>query len=241
MAANSQSDKEFLRQYKGADFYKRLKKKGNYNIPDGLKIIEPVFHNTKSKPNKHKQQNKIINSQNLKQISLDGIKTQDELLAQIFGKAIPKKFYLMLFGQPGIGKSTFAIILAKKLANLGLKVLFIALEESKLTLQDKFNRLKAFDSNIDIAFDLPELKTLKKYDIIVLDSLNESEWTVDKFKQIKDKCDCAMILIFQARKDGLFRGENTWAHQMDIVAKIIKPNELDINKNRFSVAKSVNF
>ena len=139
-------------------------------------------------------------------------------------------FKMMIYGKAGSGKSTLALRFAKYLAcNLKKKVLFVAKEEGfSYTLQEKLNRLHASDSNLFVVDELP--KTITKYDFIFIDSVNSAGLEPERLRKIGDGK--SFVYIFQTTKDGKFRGENTYGHDVDAIIRVDN-KKAQSEKNRF--------
>jgi predicted ATP-dependent serine protease len=139
----------------------------------------------------------------------------------------------MVYGSPGSGKSTFVIQFQKYLAsNHDLKILFWAKEEGvSQTLKEKLQRLDAFDKNIFITEGLP--KDLSSFDALVIDSVNDARLAPEDIAELQTKYpDLSLILIFQATKEGKFKGLNEWEHWVQSVIQI-KNGKAITGKNRF--------
>lgn len=148
------------------------------------------------------------------------------------GFVTTEQFIMMLYGGAGSGKSCFAIKFAYFLAKLNNKVLYISNEEKySPTLKYKFDFLKAYHKNIDIASDLTKLNTNYKY--VVIDSVNSLGLTADDIAKLKNKYKTiSFIIIFQVTKSGLFRGSNEFIHNCDIAINIVSGTAQN-EKNRF--------
>lgn len=145
-----------------------------------------------------------------------------------------KNFKMMVYGKPGQGKSTFSILLARYLAKeKGLRVLYVAAEEKfGYTLQEKIKRLEALTPNLDFAEDLT-FSDLHNYDVVLLDSVNHLQMDADELATLPQNC--AYVWIFQATKEGNYKGGQQYAHDSDIVIKV-DSMKARIEKNRFGAA-----
>lgn len=149
-----------------------------------------------------------------------------------------KNFKMMVYGKPGQGKSTFSILLARYLAKeKGLRVLYVAAEEKfGYTLQEKIKRLEALTPNLDFAEDLT-ISDLPNYDVVLLDSVNHLQMDADELATLPQNC--AYVWIFQATKEGNYKGGQQYAHDSDIVIKV-DSMKARTEKNRFG-ATNVEF
>lgn len=145
-----------------------------------------------------------------------------------------KNFKMMVYGKPGQGKSTFSILFARYLAKeKGLRVLYVAAEEKfGYTLQEKIKRLEALTPNLDFAEDLT-FSDLHNYDVVLLDSVNHLQMDADELATLPQNC--AYVWIFQATKEGNYKGGQQYAHDSDIVIKV-DSMKARIDKNRFGAA-----
>jgi len=143
----------------------------------------------------------VVNSKDLAEMSFKNLQFTGKFKELIGNPTIP--FHIMMYGLPGSGKSTLAIQFAKYLADeQNLKVLYLAKEEGiSGTTQEKFIRLNAIYQNIDIAEKMPEI--LSKYDVLVIDSVNEMNMTPDHIRQIQFKYpNLSNVQIFKATREG---------------------------------------
>lgn len=151
--------------------------------------------------------------------------------SDFFGR--PKvNFKAMFYGLPGNGKSTFALKFAGHLANnLNRKVLYVSSEEGcNYTLRDKVIRMNVASDNLFIAENLN--CDLSKYDVIFIDSVNDMGLTTADLKALPS--DKAYVYIFQTTKDGEFRGNQQFMHDVDTVVKVHQMRATT-EKNRFGV------
>lgn len=134
-----------------------------------------------------------------------------------------KPFSMMTYAKPGQGKSTMNIEFAHYLASdHNKKVLFIA-DEEKLgyTLQEKLKRLKASHPNLFITDALPN--SLKMFDFVFYDSVNSMGLSAEDLKELKAKNkQTSFIYIFQSTKDGNFKGNQEYSHDVDVVIEVEK-------------------
>jgi hypothetical protein len=129
-------------------------------------------------------------------------------------------FTAMVFGKPKMGKSFLCIDFAGYLARNHGKVLYVAKEEGlDLTLQEKLNDKNVKHPNLFVTGSLPN--NIASYDFIFLDSVNRLELTAEDLRVLKMKYPSkSFIYIFQSTKQGNFRGENSFQHDVDVVIEV---------------------
>ncbi len=132
-------------------------------------------------------------------------------------------FTAMVFGKPKFGKSFLCIDFAGYLARNHGKVLYVAKEETlDLTLQMKLKDKNVAHQNLTVSAELPS--NLAPYDFIFLDSVNRLGYTpqdLNRLKALNPKK--SFVFVFQTTKDGIFRGANTFQHDVDIVIEVPEP------------------
>lgn len=132
-------------------------------------------------------------------------------------------FTVMVFGKPKMGKSYLCVEFAGYLARNYGKVLYVANEEGlDYTLQEKLNDKNVKHPNFYVTGTLPA--SLDAYDFIFLDSVNRLGLTPEYLRALKARyAEKSFIGIFQATKQGNFRGENSFQHDVDVIPfKIIQ-------------------
>lgn len=132
-----------------------------------------------------------------------------------------ERFSVMIYGQSGQGKSTFAINFAEYLSNNFGTVLFNSAEEGiSLTLQDKLKNLKSTDLFISHHRDFNSMRKHLKTStckFVVLDSVNHMNLTPENVEELRnmDKTR-GFISIHQVTKTGDFKGDNKFLHNCDV-------------------------
>jgi hypothetical protein len=129
-------------------------------------------------------------------------------------------FTAMVFGKPKMGKSYLCVDFAGYLARNHGKVLYVANEEGlDYTLQEKLNDKNVKHPNLYVTATLPA--RLDDYDFIFLDSVNRLGLTPEDLRALKAQYPTkSFIYIFQATKQGNFRGENSFQHDVDVVIEV---------------------
>ena len=129
-------------------------------------------------------------------------------------------FSMMVFAKPKMGKSYLCIEFAGYLAREHGKVLYVAREEGlDDTLQSKLHDTEVQHPNLDVSSFLP--LNLSEYDFIFLDSVNKLGLTPKDLENLrKSNPGKSFIFVFQSTKDGNFRGNNEFQHDVDVVVDI---------------------
>lgn len=129
-------------------------------------------------------------------------------------------FTAMVFGKPKMGKSYLCVDFAGYLARNHGKVLYVANEEGlDYTLQEKLNDKNVKHPNLFVSASLPA--RLADYDFIFLDSVNRLGLSPEDLRVLKAQYPSkSFIYIFQATKQGNFRGENSFQHDVDVVIEV---------------------
>lgn len=150
-----------------------------------------------------------------------------------------ESFSVMIYGQSGHGKSTFAITFAEYLSNNFGSVLFNSAEEGiSLTLQDKLKNLKSNDLFISHHKDFYSIKKYLKRSnskFVVLDSVNHMNLTPENIEELRkmDKTR-GFISIHQVTKSGDFKGNNQFLHNCDIEI-VVENYQPIVKKSRYKV------
>lgn len=148
-----------------------------------------------------------------------------------------ENFYMVVDGKPGHGKSYWVAKLAQYLHRNHGKAIYYAAEQhgENLALQEM---VKAVGVTFEIETQ-PHLLSkkriisdMKKYDLIVFDSVNEMGFTPDELKDMRKKSNCAVIGVLQSTKDGQHKGSQEWLHDVDISINIVRYKP-EVRKTRF--------
>jgi hypothetical protein len=160
----------------------------------------------------------IMNSMDFAKMEFDTIGLQGKWL-QLIGD-LSSNFTAMVFGKPKIGKSYLCIDFAGYLARHHGKVLYVAKEEGlDYTLQMKLNDTNVKHPNLFVSSILPA--NLSNYDFIFLDSVNKLNLAPEDLNRLKTfNPTKSFVFIFQTTKQGIFRGANSFQHDVDIVIEI---------------------
>jgi predicted HicB family RNase H-like nuclease len=160
----------------------------------------------------------VMNSMDFAKLQFNTLGFKDKWLNLIGDPS--SNFTMMVYGKPKMGKSYLCIDFAGYLARNHGKVLYVAKEEGlDKTLQDKLNDTDVKHPNLDVAATLPA--SLAPYNFIFLDSVSKLGLTPDDLNKLKAQYpDKSFVYVFQTTKDGKFRGENTFQHDVDSVIEI---------------------
>ena len=131
-----------------------------------------------------------------------------------------KDFTAMIYGKPKMGKSYMAVDFAGYLARNHGTVLYVAKEEGiDDTLQEKLKDKKVAHPDLDTSNYLPD--DLRRYDFVFLDSVTKLGLQPEDLEALKAKHPGkSFIYIFQTTKQGNFRGNNEFQHDVDVVIEV---------------------
>jgi predicted ATP-dependent serine protease len=127
-------------------------------------------------------------------------------------------FSAMISGKPKMGKSYLCADFAGYLARHHGETLYVAGEE-KLgdTLQQKMNAVK--HACLHVTGTLPQ--DLSPYSFVVIDSVTRLGLNAENLRRLKAmNPDTSFIYVFQVTKNGQFRGENNFQHDVDVVIEV---------------------
>lgn len=143
-------------------------------------------------------------------------------------------FRMMVYGQPGVGKSTETMRLSRYLAQNHGRVLYVSSEEHGSSTQAaKLQLVGGAVAGWD--FDRQVPGDVGMYAFLVIDSVNRSGFSLGDFRRLCDKHpDLSLIMVFQTTKEGQFRGEKDWEHDCDIVVRGVAHGLLETTKNRYA-------
>jgi predicted ATP-dependent serine protease len=142
----------------------------------------------------------------------------------------------MVFGKPKMGKSYLCIDFAAYLARNHGKVLYVAKEEGlDYTLQEKLNAVK--HPNLFVTGELQS--DLSPFDFVFLDSVNRLGLAPEELRNLKARYpNKSFIYVFQSTKQGNFRGENSFQHDVDIVIEVPEKGKA-VQMGRFNQGASM--
>jgi len=203
----------------------------------------------------------------LDKIELTGgerIPTGIEEVDRVLGNGFLKGSIVLIGGDPGIGKSTLVLEIARNLAEKGYKILYVTGEESPEQIKQRAMRLKATNKNILIfpGQDLEEIKEIIKDtspSFLLVDSIQtvfsselpQAPGSVSQvrecgleFLRLTKKKKITTVLIGHVTKDGTLAGPRTLEHMMDVVLYLEGERKsglriLRSSKNRFGSTEEI--
>lgn len=160
----------------------------------------------------------ILRSTDLSKIRQDSLGLRGKWL-RLIGNAT-RRFTMMIFGKPKLGKSYLAVDFAGYLAQNHGKVLYVAREEGfDQTFRTKLKDKRAIHPDLYVTKSLPE--DLEPYQFVFLDSVTRLGLSPSDLEALKQKyANKAFIYVFQSTKQGLFRGNNEFQHDVDSVVEV---------------------
>lgn len=156
---------------------------------------------------------------------------------RVLGGGLVPGAFILLGGDPGIGKSTLLLQLTSKLANASLKVMYITGEESAAQVSMRARRLNCLDSEVQILTEtrmeaILSVLAEEKPDVVVIDSIQtvfteELESAPGSVAQIRESSakllrsaksnGVVIFLIGHVTKDGSIAGPRILEHMVDTV------------------------
>lgn len=156
---------------------------------------------------------------------------------RVLGGGLVKGSYILLGGDPGIGKSTLVMQIAGSVARRGGQVLYISAEESVQQTALRARRLGLKDERVDLASEssldaVVETALARQPEVLIVDSIqtvftSEVESAPGSVSQVRQ---CAarllnlaktkhitVILIGHVTKDGSLAGPRVLEHMVDTV------------------------
>jgi hypothetical protein len=152
-----------------------------------------------------------------------------------------RNFWMVIYGLPFQGKTTFSVGFAKYLAeNMG-NVLYVSAEQyGSESLRQVLQNVGATDlTQLHFAKSLDDVESLEPYDIVFIDSATAADMSIDDVEAWRKRNpNKAIVTILQSTKAGDFRGAQFWRHLPSIVAKIAN-RKAEIEKNQYTAGDSV--
>ncbi len=207
-----------------------LKWQGKCDSCGSWNTIEEMIENEKKHQEFHLKSLVDINTKENLRIS-SGIPDLDLVLG---GGFVPGSF-ILLGGEPGVGKSTLMLLISQKFSENGKKVLYFSGEESLEQIKLRSNRMFIHGENIFICREM-ELQNIIHYilntspDLVIIDSVqtiitNESlpgsvsqlKLIAFKLLEITKKTNIPIILIGHITREGTIAGPKLLEHIVDTV------------------------
>ena len=211
-----------------------------YNLAKGKPISPELRDKIKIAIQQKKQQlDKLVVGQDVSNAMSSGIMSSEQMLnyqynelpfsgkwQMLLGKPA-QNFHALVFGKPKMGKSYFAVSLAKYLSNFG-RVLYIAAEEGfSSTLKKKIADFGLQNSRVDFANfrDFMQVKNILRaehYDFVFIDSVNYMRLLPEQVEELKNMLpESGFVTVQQATKQGYARGSQEFGHNCDIIVEIV--------------------
>lgn len=192
--------------------------------------------------------------------SLIGLPEIDNVL----GGGLVEGGFVLIGGEPGIGKSTLILQVASLLAKQGKKILYISGEESKTQIKLRAERLNCLHENIyllsenslETCFDKllklkPDMLIVDSIQTVYTDLLNSAPGTTSQIKECAIRfLDYAkknlvpIFLIGHVTKEGIVAGPRVLEHIVDTVLYFEGEKDQQIRilravKNRFGTTNEI--
>jgi DNA repair protein RadA/Sms len=177
---------------------------------------------------------------------------------RVLGGGVPRGAFIVLGGEPGIGKSTLALQVALSLQERGLKVLYVTAEESLGQLRERCERISEKGINL-LVMEGEEIESVAqvveelKPSLLVLDSIQtvrvsdlpSPEGSITQVRgcgtrllRLTKELGITVIAISHVTKDGTLAGPKTLEHMVDVVLSIEGERTSDLRilralKNRY--------
>jgi DNA repair protein RadA/Sms len=146
----------------------------------------------------------------------------------------------LLFGEPGIGKSTLALMSLRSLAASGTSVLLIGAEESAAQVAERARRLGPVPPGLHVATTTSVAASValledQRPSVCVIDSISamsdeglpgvagsvaQVRFAAEQLCAAAKRTDTALVLIGHVTKDGELAGPRTLEHLVDTVVRI---------------------
>jgi len=180
---------------------------------------------------------------------------------RVLGGGIVEGAFILLGGNPGIGKSTLGLQIA---AGINKSVLYVSAEESEEQVAIRYDRLDLKNSNIEITGEpsidgIIDLAKNLKVDLVLVDSIqtvysdnvDSPPGSVSQIRecgqtllQFSKQSKTAVMVIGHVTKEGLIAGPRMLEHMVDTVLYLEGDDRYDhrilrSTKNRFGASHEV--
>ncbi len=215
-------------------------------------------HSLSSKKKLIKGPRFISLDQKINDLKIERYQSKMHEVDRVLGGGLVQGSFLLIGGEPGIGKSTLLMQYAGSLAEEKINILYISGEESIPQTGSRAQRLGVFGKNVEIGSEnnlstILEAAIQKRPHVLIIDSiqtlflpeLNAAPGTISQIRECTGHLmtfaksqDIAVIIVGHVTKDGSIAGPKSLEHMVDTVLSF----EGDINygyrllrtlKNRF--------
>ncbi|MBP7792655.1 MAG: DNA repair protein RadA [Candidatus Goldbacteria bacterium] len=192
------------------------------------------------------------------------LKTGIAEIDRVFGGGIVKGSLSLIGGEPGAGKSTLALTIADKLANSGIKVLYVSAEESANQIKMRADRINSKSEMLLLAIETEVEKIVgiinkENPGLVIIDSIQtvykqEVDSVAGSINQVRESCahflyaakstNIPIMIIGHVTKEGMIAGPKMLEHIVDAVMyfeaeKYYKLKILRAVKNRFGSTNEI--
>jgi len=231
-------------------------------------IGEPVVEEEKKQIYKSKKEKEILKNRkyikkkklvSIKEVEKNDnnrrIKTGFKELDKVFGNGIMENSINLIYGTPGIGKSTLILQIINNISKKGLKCVYISGEENPAQIKERYSRLGLNgEFYIEDETNLLQIEeNYKEVDFLIIDSIqtvylpeagerggiSQIKACTNFLMDLAKKKNKTILLIGQITKDNEMAGPRILEHLVDAVFKMDFYDEQGIyryiksNKNRF--------
>jgi DNA repair protein RadA/Sms len=175
--------------------------------------------------------------QKIEELNITRARTGYKELDRVLGGGLVPGSFVLLGGDPGIGKSTLLMQMAGGLAGQGNNVLYISAEESVNQTALRAQRLGvrsrqveiAAEANMDVILDMalkrkPQVLIVDSIQTVYLPSLDSAPGSVSQVRECAGRLmtlakshDMAIFLIGHVTKEGSIAGPKVLEHMVDTV------------------------
>ena len=204
-------------------------------------VEEPVKASSKEKHGPQKTAGlRPVKAVNLNAVSMEEhgrISSDMGELDRVLGGGIVRGSFVLVGGDPGIGKSTILLQVCKYLSEHGTRVLYISGEESLQQIKMRAVRMGEFGGDVQMAAEteignIEELILEEKPEVVVIDSIqtmyrddiSSAPGSVSQVResaaalmQIAKQQNVTVFLIGHVTKEGMVAGPRVLEHMVDTV------------------------